>query len=167
MRPRTRGLLLAAGLFGLFGVVVGLPSLHSAVAAPAAATAGKEPPAAVEEFDYPDAAKILESKKIKLIKGDGHLLLADCGNSPQQVKVWTRGGDFCFQANAKHGYVTLEVRQVWALETASHPISADLTSRGKTETVSVSKSGPQNGYQSVGEGTTSDPTVLVELRVTG
>ncbi|MFI0786745.1 hypothetical protein ACH4Q6_14280 [Streptomyces lydicus] len=167
MRPRTRSLLLAAGLLSLLGGVTGLPSLPSASAAPTGVTAGQEPPSAVEEFDYPDAAKILETKKIKLIKGDGHLLLADCGTSPQQVKVWTRGGDFCFLANAQRGYVTLEVTQVWALETAGHPISADLTSRGKTETVNVSKSGPQNGYQSVGEGTTSNPTVLVELRVTG
>ncbi len=56
---------------------------------------------------------------------------------------------------------------MWALETASHPISADVTARGKTETVNVSKTGPQNGYQSVGEGTDGDPAVLVELRVTG
>ncbi|MEU5241080.1 hypothetical protein ACH4UR_10830 [Streptomyces lydicus] len=167
MRSRTSSLLLAAGLFSVLGVAIGLPSPYSASAAPTGVTTGQEPPSAVEEFDYPDAAKILETKKIKLIKGDGHLLLADCGNSPQQVKVWTRRGDFCFLANAKRGYVTLEATQVWALETASHPISADLTSRGKTETVNVSKTGPQNGYQSVGEGTTSDPTVLVELRVTG
>ncbi|MFD9210341.1 hypothetical protein ACFVZM_29170 [Streptomyces sioyaensis] len=168
MRSRTRSLLLAAGLFSLLGAVLGLPSPHSASAAPTGVTAGGEPPSAVEEFDYPDAAKILENKKIKLLKGDGHLLLADCGNSPQQIKIWTRdGGDFCFLANAGRGYVTLEVHKVWALETASHPISADLTSRGKTETVNVSKTGPQDGYQSVGEGTDSDPSVLVELRVTG
>ncbi|MDT0460435.1 hypothetical protein RM550_32740 [Streptomyces sp. DSM 41527] len=167
MRSRTRSLLLAAGLCGLLGTALGLPSLHSASAAPAGATAGGEPPSAVEEFDYPDAAKILAEKKIKLLKGDGHLLFADCGNSPQQVKVWTRDGDFCFLANAQHGYVTLEVPKVWALETASHPISADVTARGKTETVNVSKTGPQDGYQSVGEGTEGTPAVLVELRVTG
>ncbi|MFI6765430.1 hypothetical protein [Streptomyces sp. NPDC050355] len=167
MRSRTRSLLLAAGLFSLLGAAIGLPSLHSASAAPTGVTAGQEPPSAVEGFDYPDAAKILADKKIKLIKGDGHLLLADCGNSPQQIKVWTRGGDYCFLANAQRGYVTLEVPKVWALETASHPISADITSRGKTETVNVSKAGPQDGYQSVGEGTASDPAVLVELRVTG
>ncbi|WP_329177735.1 hypothetical protein OG754_28665 [Streptomyces decoyicus] len=167
MRSRTRSLLLAASLFSLLGAAFGLPSLNSASAAPAGVAAEAEPPSAVEEFDYPDAAKILAEKKIKLLKGDGHLLLADCGNSPQQVKVWSRDGDFCFLANAKRGYVTLEVPKVWALETASHPISAEVTARGKTETVNVSKTGPQNGYQSVGEGTDGDPAVLVELRVTG
>ncbi|MGW1074836.1 hypothetical protein [Streptomyces sp. NPDC002537] len=152
----------------MLGALVAAPTLAAASPSPAVSVAEEEPPYAIETFEYPNAAKILAEKKIKLFKGDGHILLAECSNSPEQIKLWVRGGDVCFQANAKKGYLALEVPNVWGLETASHPISADLVAEGKTETVSVSKTGPQNGYQSVGEGTVGGaPTVLVQLRVTG
>ncbi|MEK2479135.1 hypothetical protein [Streptomyces noursei] len=150
-------------------MLAAVPALAFAAGTPAKPAADAQPPSAVEDFGYPNADKILEEKKIKLIRGDGHLLLAECGSSPQQIKVWTRGGgDFCFQATAKTAFLTMEVPKVFALETASRPISADLTAGSKKETVKVSKEDPrQNGYQSVGEGVRGATSTLVELRVTG
>ncbi|UQA97089.1 hypothetical protein [Streptomyces halobius] len=143
------------------------PALATATESPAKSAASDRLPAAVEDFSYPNAEKILQEKGIKLIRGDGHLTLADCGTSPQQIKVWTRNGDFCFQATAKQAYLDMEVPKVWALETAKRPISADLTAGAKKETVKVTKEGPQDGYQSVGEGTRGAETTLIRLRVTG
>ncbi|MGW5943538.1 hypothetical protein [Streptomyces celluloflavus] len=144
-----------------------MPALASETESSDSSTTANQPPSAVEDFGYPNAERTLQEKKIKLIRGDGHLLLAECGNSSQRIKIWTRDGDFCFQANAKTAFVTMEVPKVFALETASRPISADLTAGAQKETVNVTKEGRQDGYQSVGEGSKGAETTLVELRVTG
>ncbi|MEW2632421.1 hypothetical protein AB0903_12365 [Streptomyces sp. NPDC048389] len=124
------------------------------------------PPIAVEEFNYPDADKILSEKGIKLLKGDGRLLLADCDPAANQIQVWTRqtaDGMYCFRATGASGYLTLEVADVFAIQTSDRPVSADLTAEGKTQTVDV----PKEDFKGVGEGVGGAPTVLVELRVTG
>ncbi|MFC9622228.1 hypothetical protein ACFTXM_20270 [Streptomyces sp. NPDC056930] len=129
------------------------------------------PPAAVEDYSYPGAAGIEATRGIKLKKGDGHILLAECDQSASQITVLTvkddsanRDGTYCFRVTAKTGYLTLELPRVFALETADHPLSADLTAEGKTQTVVV----PKDGFESVGEGTVGGArSVLVEIRVTG
>ncbi|NEE18551.1 hypothetical protein G3M58_70285 [Streptomyces sp. SID7499] len=81
--------------------------------------------------------------------------------------MWSRQGDegsrFCFRATASSGFLTLEIPQVFAVQTADRPVSADLSSAGKTKTVDVAK----DTLQGVGEGVEGADTVLVELRVTG
>ncbi len=125
------------------------------------------PPYAVEDFAYPGAAEILQERGLKVFRGDGHILVARCDGTANQIQIWSREGDedsrFCFQATATSGYLTLEIPDVFALQTADRPISADLTAEGKTETVNVGK----DGFEGVGEGTGGAPAVLVELRVTG
>jgi len=128
-------------------------------------------PLAVEDFSYPDADRILATKGIKLQRGDGHILLAECDQSTQQIRVYTvkdtsagRDGLYCFRTTAKSGHLTLELPRVFALETGTHPISADLKANGQTTTVVV----PKDGFESVGEGSVGGAqSVLVELRVTG
>ncbi|MFJ5223448.1 hypothetical protein [Streptomyces sp. NPDC088400] len=171
MIPRARRLLFA-GLIASFAAVAGISTLASA-ASPGPATVTAQamaddtiPPFAVEDFEYPGAQKILEEKGITLRKGDGRILLADCDPAQQQIQVWTRkssAGMFCFQATAKTGHLTLEVPDVFALQTSDRAISADLTAQGKTQTVNV----PKDKLQGVGEGTGGGDAVLVELRVTG
>ncbi|MBT2389051.1 hypothetical protein J7E87_06350 [Streptomyces sp. ISL-1] len=98
-------------------------------------------------------------------------MLAECGQTANQIKVLTvkddsagRDGTYCFQATAATGYLTLELPRVFALETTEHPISADLTANGETNTVQV----PKDGFEPVGEGTVGGAaSVLVEIRVTG
>ncbi|MGV9561055.1 hypothetical protein [Streptomyces sp. NPDC003480] len=129
------------------------------------------PPVAVEDYSYPSADRILTEKGIKLKKGDGHIVLADCDQAAQQIRVLTvkddsvgRQGTYCFKALGTTGRLTLELPRVFGVETADHPVSADLTANGSTTTVNV----PKDGYQSVGEGTGDGAkSVLVELRVTG
>ncbi|MFI6056366.1 hypothetical protein ACIBCO_40710 [Streptomyces violascens] len=152
-----------------------LPSFAATTSSAAAtSTVGTDvPPSSVENFSYPDAAKVLTEKGIKLIKGDGHLLLADCNAAAPQIKVRSvadqatgRAQQYCFAASGKSGYLTLELPRVTSLETADHPISANLTADGVTKTVDVA----QDDFKPVGEGdipSGAKRSVLVELRVTG
>ncbi|PAZ13550.1 hypothetical protein CLM62_24575 [Streptomyces sp. SA15] len=104
-------------------------------------------------------------------KGDGRILLAECDQAAQQIRVLTvedpaegRAGTYCFKALGKSGWLTLELPRVFAVEAADHPVRADLTANGQTTSVDVA----QGGWVSVGEGTVGGArSVLVELRVTG
>jgi hypothetical protein len=124
------------------------------------------PPFAVEDFEYPNAAKILQEKGITLKRGDGHIILADCTDATDQLHVWTResaDGKFCFRTTATTGYLTLELPEVYGIQTRDQTIRAELSAEGTTQTVDV----PKNDFKGVGEGTGGAPTVLLELRVTG
>lgn len=133
--------------------------------------AADTPPSAVEDFAYPSAGAVLAEKGILLKKGDGHILLADCDATADQIRVLTvadeegtRQGTYCFTASGATGYLTMELPRVFALEAADHPISADLTASGKTTTVDVA----EDGFEPVGEGSVGGvQSVLVEIRVTG
>ncbi|MEU3371631.1 hypothetical protein ABZ734_14315 [Streptomyces sp. NPDC006660] len=129
------------------------------------------PPSAVETFSYPAAAQIWSNQKIKLIRGDGHIVLADCDATGSQIKVLTVTDDdlgtratYCFQATASTGYLALEVPRTFYLTTSDHPVAATLTADGRSSTVTV----PKNDYQPVGEGTVGGAkSTLVELRIAG
>ncbi|WP_260463422.1 hypothetical protein [Streptomyces sp. TRM72054] len=168
MTFRVRNLLIP----GAVGAVLVLAAVPFA-SAEDTATQAVTPPYAVEDFNYPGAQKVLETKGILLKRGDGHIVLADCDYNRDQIRVLTvkdasvnRDELYCFEASGTSGWLTLELERVFALETESHPISADLvgTTSGTTVKVDVAK----NGYKSVGEGTVGgERSVLVELRVTG
>ncbi|MFD9794669.1 hypothetical protein ACFWXK_27410 [Streptomyces sp. NPDC059070] len=164
--------LIIGGSAAALAAVAGIPAFASAVpprmdASPAPAEVA--PPPTVEDFAYPGAVKVQADRKIRLIRGDGNIMLADsCDNSPEQIKVWSRVDPerpFCFRATAKAGYLAMEIAEVWGLETADHPLSADLTSDGGRTHRNVDVD--RGKYKSVGEGTGGDPTMLVEIRVTG
>ncbi|MFJ8603559.1 hypothetical protein ACIREM_33595 [Streptomyces shenzhenensis] len=169
MAFRTRSLLVA-GAMGSLAAIVGIP-LAVADDSAGVSAASETPPYAVEDFNYPGAARILETEGIQLKRGDGHILLADCDSTVDQIRVYTvkdstvgRKANYCFRATASSGYLTLELPRVFALETGAHPISADLTANGATTSVAVA----QGGFESVGEGTVGGArSVLVEIRVTG
>ncbi|MFJ9710025.1 hypothetical protein [Streptomyces sp. NPDC101234] len=174
MTPRIRRMLSVVGAVVL-AALVGAPVLASADPQPTGGSTGAAPPSAVEDFSYPDADRIQRDQGIKLIKGDGHITLASCDDTAQQIKVLTvqgQGGDqqgaYCFKATAKAGYLALELPHVFALETAEHPISADLRPQSDPTAPATTVNVAKNGYQSVGEGTAGGaPTVLLELRITG
>jgi hypothetical protein len=148
----------------------GFSSLASAEP-PSAPPAAGDVPYAVEDFNYPGADRIRSSMGIELKRGDGRILLAECDQQADQIRVFTvadagagRRGTYCFEATSTSGYLTLELPRVFALEAGEQPISADLTAGGQTQTVDV----PEGGFKSVGEGTVGGAqSVLVEIRVTG
>ncbi|MBB4948863.1 hypothetical protein F4556_004398 [Kitasatospora gansuensis] len=145
--------------------LVGVPALASAdaTAPPDPATS---PPYAVESFEYPGAAKILQERGITLLKGDGHITLATCGSAEQQIKIWRRNGHVCFQVSGKTGYLTMEIDRVWGLESADHPFTADVKPTNATDPTDY-KIAPGE-YRSIAEGTeTGSVTSVVGIRITG
>ncbi|OAR22680.1 hypothetical protein A8W25_24090 [Streptomyces sp. ERV7] len=164
--------LIVAGSAIALGAAIGVPAFASAdpSSTPSVAVGANDlPSTGVEDFAYPGAARVEADRKITLIKGDGHIVLADsCDGSPQQIKVWTRNNDskdVCFRVIGKSGYLAMKITDVWAVETKDHPVTADLTADGgKThQTVDVEP----GHFKAVGEATGSQPTALLELRATG
>ncbi|MFE7121207.1 hypothetical protein ACFU99_37840 [Streptomyces sp. NPDC057654] len=130
-----------------------------------AASGSAELPSAVEDFSYPDAARILQEQGIALKRGDGHIMLTGC-DSKYDVKVESRKGEnfFCFTISSAQGYLTMELPDAYAMWTKDHPVKATLTADGKTTVVNA----PKNEYTNMGEtGNSGKRSVLVELRAAG
>ncbi|MGW2255203.1 hypothetical protein ACWCXH_34215 [Kitasatospora sp. NPDC001660] len=165
MKHRIRGwtAALAATAAGVFG----LSTLATADTAPPPAPAPADasaPLAAVEDFTYPGASAI---SKVKLLRGDGAIMLADCTKS-SQIQLWTRApgntdNKICFTAPSATGYLTLELPDVFAAQTSGRAVRVGLTAAGASQSTDV----PKDGFTGVGEGLGQAPTTVVELRVTG
>lgn len=135
----------------------------------------------MEGFRYPGAAAILESLNVRLISGDGHILLADCDTPPVNnvgvIRVWTTeqigpdaAGQICFKVTGPVGRLDLEVPGVYSIRGDGqaagygHQLTAVVdTASGSPTTVVVNPS----GYTPVGIGVDPDnePTTLLQLRV--
>jgi len=164
--PRARKALLV-GLVGAMSVSALMAGLTIAQAAPqddpppAAAT---EMPSAVEDFGYPNAARILQDQGISLKRGDGHIVLTGC-DSAYDIMVKSRTGakEFCFAVRGTKGYLTMELADAFGMWTVGHPVQATITADGKETVVNA----PKNDYKPLGEaGSSEKRSVLVELRVT-
>lgn len=167
-KPLLAGLLAAGAVTGASSLAYAISASDASPAAtPALAAAAADGPAyAVEDFQHPNADRILEEKGITLHKGDGHIFFAECDGSPEQIQVWTREsaeGTYCFQTTSTTGFLSLEVPEVYALQTTDTAVHAELNADGKTQEIELTK----NDFQGVGEGTGGASTVLLELRVTG
>ncbi|MET9610862.1 hypothetical protein ABZZ17_38230 [Streptomyces sp. NPDC006512] len=160
---------LFTGLVGASATLVGFATFDVAYAGPQApfgAAANGEMPALVEDFGYPNAAKIQAEREIVLKRGDGHITLVNCSAGTPDILVKSRTGnrEFCFDVNAPKGYVTLELPASFGIWTQAYPVKATITAGG-TQTVIEA---PANEYKPIGEGTVNGATsVLVELRVSG
>ncbi|WP_234382919.1 hypothetical protein [Streptomyces sp. XY332] len=171
MLSRARRLTVAAMLFVTLGTIGAYTATASALTSSPRLAAEPPAPFAVEDLNYPNSAQILAEKGIKLIRGDGNITLADCDDTKKQIRVVTvvepnvnRQRFYCFTAHSTSGQLTLELARVYAIDAADHPLSADLTANGATQTVNI----PKDGYASVGEGTVGGArSVLVEIRITG
>ncbi|MEU6962890.1 hypothetical protein [Streptomyces chrestomyceticus] len=151
----ARKMLIAGVAAAVSGAVV----LTAAQAAPNPANgtvrhaaADELPPIAVEDFTYPGADKILKEKGIKLVKGDGHILLTECSANDWKIKVEANKNYdtlfHCFKVTGKKGYVTMELPDVSGIWTENQVVKATLSSDGKKKTV-VTEDGP-NQVKTVG-----------------
>ncbi|MFD0278606.1 hypothetical protein ACFVHB_32510 [Kitasatospora sp. NPDC127111] len=160
---RARRWLAAAAV--AVPAVIGASSLAAADTTPAPPPAdASAPPSAVEDFGYPGAGGIT---KVKLLRGDGHVLLTDCAQ-PSEIQIWTRApgnpdNKVCFTAAGTVGTLTLELPDVFAVQTSGRAVRVGLTVGGAAQTLDV----PKDGFQGVGEGTGQAPSTLVDLRITG
>jgi hypothetical protein len=135
----------------------------------------------VEDYSYPGAAQILATQNVKLISGDGHILLADCAMQPVNnvgvIKVWTTEpigesgiGQICFKVLAATGRLDLEVPGVYEIRGDGqgpgngHPLTAVVkTDTGSPLTVVCNPSG--STQVGIGADPNNDPTTLLQLRV--
>ena len=129
-----------------------------------AAVADDPQPPIEETYDYPGADQIFQERGIRLLKGDGHILLVDCASGTGFAEVLSSSkGQFCFRLSGTRGYLTMELPEAYLIKGGSgHTITATVTVDNVVETVQV----PKNIWVAVGEG--ADPenglATLLELR---
>ncbi|MEU2953921.1 hypothetical protein [Streptomyces xanthochromogenes] len=119
-------------------------------------------PSTVENFGYPDAEKILKEKNLKLKRGDGHIVLAECGSSPDLLRFVGRDrDDFCFRTIGSKGYLSLEVPAVTGVQTNDHSAHIEMTVNDEKKSYDVGK----KQWQGIGETTDPDERdhTLVEI----
>ncbi|MFD5474745.1 hypothetical protein [Streptomyces sp. NPDC127105] len=128
----------------------------------ASSVAAESPGYAVEDFAYPQADKIQQELGILLKRGDGHIMLAECGSQDGLLEVWSRSNSrICFRVTGASGYLALEIPAVYGVKTNNYDAELTMTVDDEEKNVDV----PKNTYQAVGE--TSDPLgrrhMLVEI----
>ncbi|MER8105876.1 hypothetical protein [Kitasatospora sp. NPDC094016] len=148
-----------AAAFGSALATAGTPSPP-----PQAAETPIAPPA-VENFGYPGASGI---SKVKLLRGDGSVMLTDCAAKPSQIQLWTRApgntdNKLCLTATSPTGFLTLQLPDVFAVQTSDRSLRVDLTAADTSQSLDV----PKNGFKGLGEGLSQATTTMVQLRVTG
>jgi hypothetical protein len=155
----------AAGLVGVVGVALFSGSAQALVGqGAAAATLEDVPPFAVEDFEYPGAERILAERGFLLKRGDGHIVLADCGSQANLMEFSVRTlGLVCFRTTGEQGYLTLEMPSVYGVRTDdSTTTHLELTVDGEEATYDV----PANTLEAIGESDDPEgrPHTLVEIR---
>jgi hypothetical protein len=136
----------------------------------------------VEDYSYPNAAQILDQQHIKLLSGDGHIILADCSTTPVNnigvLKVHSADDAgvstaFCFRILANTGVLFLDVPGVFDLHGdgvtnsgAGHQVTADVQPKGG-DTVHVPVDPDGTTQVGIGADPGSPPTTLLKLTVTG
>ncbi|MEU0948280.1 hypothetical protein ABZ379_37155 [Streptomyces canus] len=148
----TAGALAWAAVTGSGGVSGGTVSV-----------AGEAPGYAVENFNYPQADKILAEKNILLKRGDGHITLADCASGTGQLEVQARDkSKVCFDVKGTSGWLTLEVPSVYLIRGNDYSTEADMTVGSEQQSYDIAK----NAWTPVGESADEQARewTLLELR---
>ncbi|WP_223874567.1 hypothetical protein [Salinispora fenicalii] len=132
-------------------------------------------PSIVEDFDYPGASQVEAELGIKLIKGDGHIMLADCGANPSNppadlILVQSNdfslpsGRNFCFRANGASGYLTVEIPKVYFVRgDDTHTVAAKVEVKDDPTVVETEQVDPGE-WQPLGVGQSRGDANLLELR---
>ncbi|MEU2264384.1 hypothetical protein ABZ557_29860 [Streptomyces sp. NPDC019645] len=119
---------------------------------------------AVEDFDYPQADKILAEKNLVLKRGDGHITLADCVAGTGQLELLARNNasKICFNVVGNEGWLALEIPSVYSMKGNDYSTTIDMTVGTEEKSFDID----ENTWTPVGE--TADPEhrdfLLVEIR---
>lgn len=127
------------------------------------AVAGEAPGYTVEDFDYPQADKILAEQGITLKRGDGHIVLADCASQTGLLEVWARSKDkICFRVTGDSGYLTMEIPSVYGVKGNDYATQVDMTVGAEEKSFDVA----ENAWTAVGESADEQGRefMLVEIR---
>jgi hypothetical protein len=166
-RPLRSRAVVAAIAAGAVGVGACFAASSAAGSDVAIAAVDDLPPFAVEDFNYPRAAEIEAERGFLLKRGDGHIVLADCGSQDNLLQIYARNQPsqmVCFRVTGSDGYLTLELPAVLGVRTNDYETTTlDLTVGDEQSSVEVDA----NTFEAIGE--TADPEgrehVLVEVRV--
>lgn len=157
---RTLGTATVAGALA-WAVVAGAPAPATAPVGEPVAETG--PGYAIEDYDYPDAAKILAEQGIVLKRGDGHIVLADCASDVNLLRFLARDrADVCFKVTADVGYLTLEIPSVHGVKT-DDSVNTHVAMTAEGDRVEYDL--PAKTWEGIGESVDGREHVLVEIRV--
>lgn len=154
----------AVGALAWITVTAGIPGGASQQTSPTELVVDGAPGYAVEDFNYPQADKILAEKKIVLKRGDGHITLADCagGTGFLEITVRNKADRICFKVVGDSGWLTLEIPAVYGIRGNDYTTAVDMTVGTEEKSFDITK----NTWTAVGE--TADPEgrehMLVEIR---
>ncbi|HLL67054.1 MAG TPA: hypothetical protein VK453_15325 [Micromonosporaceae bacterium] len=138
------------------GMLVG-PAVATAVIAEPAPPVDA-PSSLVENYTYPGATNIEVNEGIKLIKGDGRIVKADCDGNPDLIKVETLIKDVCFSVKGDTGWLTMQIEAVFLVGAGDQNLAVKVD--GMATPINV----PEGTSRSV---QAADPTrrgLVVELR---
>ncbi|MEU2183483.1 hypothetical protein [Streptomyces thermolilacinus] len=146
----TSRLLVAGAVAGAAALAV--TTAGATGAAPSVTPVADEAPGyAVEDFNYPQADKILAEQGITLKRGDGHIVLATCGD-PALLEVWARSKEkVCFRVTGNQGYLSLEIPAVYGVRGNDYNTDVTMTVDNTEKSFEV----PKNTWTPVGE--SADP----------
>jgi hypothetical protein len=167
---RTLGAAAAAGALAwcaMTGATAGASAGGGGTTAVQAA-ADEAPGYAVEDFNYPNADKILAEQGITLKRGDGHIVLADCASATDLLQVRARATStvICFRVTGNSGFLTLEIPSVYAVKGNAYDAQVDMTTGTGTDAEEKTFDITKNTWTAVGE-TADDqtrPFMLMEIR---
>ncbi|MFJ3930709.1 MULTISPECIES: hypothetical protein [unclassified Streptomyces] len=133
---------------------------------PVATVAGEAPGYAVEDFNYPEADRILAERGIVLKRGDGHITLADCASDTDLLRVLARRQEnpVCFRTVGSSGWLTLEIPAVYIIKGNDYTTQVDMTVGNEEKSFDIEK----NSWTAVGESADEGGRdhLLVEIRTT-
>nr|WP_198151527.1 hypothetical protein [Kibdelosporangium sp. MJ126-NF4] len=135
-----------------------------------AAAPEETPPHTVEDTTYPGAAQILAQRGIKLIGGDGSIVLVDCGPTGLIEVRSTEKGRICFKARTIYwgsrypmvNYIAMEIPSVYTIKGDEKDVEATLTVNNQSKVYAIEK----NAWTPVGEGAGpgNPPETLLQIR---
>ncbi|MFF3195489.1 hypothetical protein [Streptomyces misionensis] len=122
---------------------------------PPVTAANDTPGYAIEDFNYPGADRVQQDKGIVLKRGDGHIVLAECGSQDGLMEIWLRyrQDHVCFRVTGNSGYLSLEIPAVYAVRSAADQ-SSDVTMTVDDQEAQYSI--PKGAAKPVGESTDPD-----------
>ncbi|NYT95721.1 hypothetical protein [Salinispora sp. H7-4] len=151
------------------GALVGAVALGGSLAYGVSARAEEpisEPSSLVEDYSYPGAAQIEADKQIKLIKGDGKIMLAECGSADDLIQVMSYNSEsepkYCFEVLGPSGILALEIPNVFFIWAGDEEVTATVTVDGVEKDPVVVGA---NDGEPVGNNDPDNHAVLLELRV--
>ncbi|WP_157606513.1 hypothetical protein [Saccharomonospora cyanea] len=118
------------------------------------------PPPAVEDYYYPGADQIFSDRGIRLIQGDGNIVLVDCTTDVDVIRVDSvTVGSSCYQVIGERGWLTMEIPRVYLVQADDHNVAGRITVDDEVQAIDLAP----GEHTPVGESDDGNPATLIEL----